>query len=78
MSERLRTGTHTVARGDRVVLRRTDIRSETSGEAEVDHFSIGVEKKFRNPYGSNPPFDPQTVLPSEPQDLSYKKIFDPM
>jgi len=28
MSERLRTGTHTVARGDRVVLRRTDIRSK--------------------------------------------------
>jgi hypothetical protein len=32
MSERLRTGTHTVARGDRVVLRHTDIRSETGGE----------------------------------------------
>ena len=29
MSERLRTETHTVARGDRVVLRHTDIRSET-------------------------------------------------
>jgi len=32
MSERLRKGTHTVARGDRVVLRHTDIRSETGDQ----------------------------------------------
>jgi len=32
MSERLRTGTAAVARGDRGVLRRTDIRSETDGQ----------------------------------------------
>jgi hypothetical protein len=31
-------------------------------EAEVDRFSIEVEKKFRNPCGSNPPFDPQDYL----------------
>ena len=49
MSERLRTGTHTVARGDRVVLRRTDIRSEAGGEAEVDRFSTEyVEKVMHN------------------------------
>ena len=45
MSERLRTGTHTVARGDRVVLRHTDIRSETGGEAEVDRFSTECSEK---------------------------------
>jgi hypothetical protein len=45
----------------------TDIRyRETVRKAEVDRFSVEVEMKFRNPYGSNPPFDPQAVLPSDP------------
>ena len=79
MSERLRTKTPAVVRDDRWVLRRNRHPLGTRGEKRKSTASrLKLRKKFRNPYGSNPPFDPQAVLPSDPQDLVNKKIFHPM
>ena len=36
----------------------------------ADFFAGELRKKFRKPCGSNPPIDPQAILPSEPQDYS--------